>query len=295
MPIINDFAYVKPATMAQALKWLARYKKPAILAGGTDLLNLLKDGAITPDAVIDIKGLEALHKISFAGKRLHVGALVTFSELIAAEAVRRHFPVLVETARTIGSPGIRNRATMVGNICSAVPCLDSGPLLLAYDAVVTTVGRGGKREIPIAKWFRGPKKTALKSGEIVSGVIIPLPEKKHAGCFIKLGRYAGEDLAQASVLALALEGNRFRVAFGSVAPVPFRARGIENLLCGKQLDARLLGEAKKLVAAAIAPITDLRATKEYRAHMCRVMLERALKAASGRLAGVGPAYGERLL
>ncbi|MCX6556648.1 MAG: xanthine dehydrogenase family protein subunit M [Candidatus Aminicenantes bacterium] len=295
MPIINEFAYVKPATVAQALKWLARYKKPAILAGGTDLLNSLKDGSIKPDAVIDIKGLDTLHKISFAGKRLYVGALVTFSELIEAEAVRRLFPVLAETARTIGSPGIRNRATMVGNICSAVPCLDSGPLLLAYDAVVTTVGRGGKREIPIVKWFRGPKKTSLKSGEIVSGVIIPLPEGKHAGCFIKLGRYAGEDLAQASVLAMALEGNRFRVAFGSVAPVPFRAKGIEKLLNGKQLDARLFAEAKKLVAAAIAPITDLRATKEYRAHMCRVMLERSLKAALGRLAGGGPAYGERLL
>jgi len=295
VPIINEFAYIKPATMAQALKWLARYKKPAILAGGTDLLNSLKDGLAKPEALIDIKGLEALHKISFSRNRLHIGALVTFSELIDAEVVRRHFPVIVETARTVGSPGIRNRATMVGNICSAVPCLDSGPLLLAYDAIVATIGKAGKREIPIAKWFLGPRKTALQPSEIVSGLTIPLPEGKHAGCFIKLGRYAGEDLAQASVLVMVLEGNRYRVAFGSVAPVPFRASRIEKLLNGKEPGARLFADAQTLVAASISPITDLRATKEYRLHMCRIMLERSLRAASERLAGGGPRYGERLL
>lgn len=295
MPIINEFAYFKPATIRQTLKLLARYKQSAILAGGTDLLNLLKDGSLQPEAVIDIKGLAALRKITFAKGRLQIGALVTFSELIEAEIVNRHFPLIVENARTVGSTGIRNRATMAGNICSAVPCLDSGPLLLAYDATVTVVGMAGKREIPIAQWFLGPRKTDLKPDEIVSGMTVPLPEEKHAGCFIKLGRYAGEDLAQASVLTMALAGNRFRIAFGSVAPVPCRANGIEALLNGRELDARLLAEAKDLVVDQISPISDLRATAEYRLHMCRVMLERSLLASVGRLAGKGPRCGEKLL
>ena len=295
MPIINEFEYFKPATIPQTLKLLAKYKKSAVLAGGTDLLNLLKDGSEKPEAVIDIKGLAALRKITFAKGRLQIGALVTFSELIESEIVKRYFPLIVETARTVASPGIRNRATMVGNICSAVPCLDSGPLLLAYDATVTVVGKAGKREIPVAKWFLGPRKTSLKPAELVSGLTIPLPHAEHAGCFIKLGRYAGEDLAQASVLTMALAGNCYRVAFGSVAPVPFRATKIEKLLSGKKLDAQLLAKAKDLVAGTISPITDLRATKEYRLHMCRVMLERSLQASVERLAGKGPRYGEKLL
>jgi len=295
VPIINEFEYFKPATIPQTLKLLAKYKNSAILAGGTDLLNLLKDGSEQPEVVIDIKGLAALRKIKYANGRLQIGALVTFSELLESEIIRRHFPLIMETARTVGSPGIRNRATMAGNICSAVPCLDSGPLLLAYEATVTAVGTAGKREIPVAKWFLGPRKTDLKPDEIVSGLTIPLPEAKHAGCFIKLGRYAGEDLAQASVLAMALAGNRYRIAFGSVAPVPFRAGRIEALLNGKEPDARLLADAKDLVAAQISPITDLRATKEYRLHMCRVMLERSLQAAVERLAGKGPRYGGKLL
>jgi carbon-monoxide dehydrogenase medium subunit len=130
---------------------------------------------------------------------------------------------------------------------------------------------------------------------MVSGITIHLPEAKHAGCFIKLGRYAGEDLAQASVLTMALAGNRYRVAFGSVAPFPFRATRIETLLNGKKLDTRLLAEAKDLVVTQISPLTDLRATKEYRLHMCRVMLERSLQASIERLAGGGPRYGEKLL
>ncbi len=295
MPIINEFEYFKPATIPQTLKLLAKYKKSAILAGGTDLLNLLKEGSEKPEVVIDIKGLANLRKITFAKGRLQIGALVTFSELIESEIVKRHFPLIVEMARTVGSPGIRNRATMAGNICSAVPCLDSGPLLLAYDATVTVVGKAGKREILAAKFFLGPRKTDLKPDELVSGLTILLPEAKHAGCFIKLGRYAGEDLAQASVLTMALAGNCYRVAFGSVAPVPFRAFAIEELLNGKKLDARLLANAKDLVAGTISPISDLRATKEYRLHMCRVMLERSLQASVERLAGKGPRYGEKLL
>jgi len=176
-----------------------------------------------------------------------------------------------------------------------VPCCDSGAVLLVYEAAVLVVGPAGKRKVPLRDWFLGPRKTVLKRGEIATGVAVPLPKKKHAACFVKLRRYEGEDLAQASVTVLALAGNRYRISFGSVAPRPIRGEKIEALLEGHALSEGLLQEAVQLARQEIAPITDIRATKEYRTHMVGVMLERGLRAATARLAGTGPAYGTSLI
>jgi CO/xanthine dehydrogenase FAD-binding subunit len=135
----------------------------------------------------------------------------------------------------------------------------------------------------------------LRRSEIVTGVTVPLPKQKHAACFVKLRRYEGEDLAQASVTVLALAGNRYRISFGSVAPRPIAAQRIEALLAGKPLSDELVYNAVHLVPGEIAPITDIRATRQYREHMVTVMLERGLRAAAARLAGAGPAYGTSLI
>lgn len=291
MPIVHDFEYHKPATLTAAIKLLGKYKKPAILAGGTDLIAEIKEGMTSPDAIIDIKGLVELKKIEFKKGRLKIGSLATFSQIIESKAIQSKFPVFLEVAKMVASVGIRNRATMVGNICSAVPCMDSGPILCAYDAIINIKGAKGAREIPVDKWFLGPRKTSLKKGEIVTGVTIALPVKKHAGCYVKLGRYSGEDLAQASVLVLAMPKDTYRIAFGSVGPTPIRARNLEKLLNGRNLDDSTISEAKLLILKTVFPITDIRATKEYRMHMCQVMFERAIKAAKSRLNGNGPAYG----
>jgi xanthine dehydrogenase FAD-binding subunit len=295
MPILHEFEYHKPATVKEALRLLAKYKQPAILAGGTDLVNNLKEELAHPDAVIDIKGIRELRSISFKGNVLTVGAAVTFAELIESKTVQARFPVIAEVAKTVGSMGVRNRATMAGNVCSAVPCADSGPLLAAYDAKVVVHGPKGKRTMPTATWFRGSRTTGLKKGELVTAIEFPLPAKRHGGCFVKLGRYAGEDLAQASVLVLALPKNQYRIAFGSVAPIPLRAGKIESLLNGKTLSPELIEQSKDLVPSIVSPITDIRASKEYRLHMCQVMLDRGLRAAVERLGGGGPAYGKNLI
>jgi carbon-monoxide dehydrogenase medium subunit len=161
--------------------------------------------------------------------------------------------------------------------------------------MVLVTGPGGKRKVPLRDWFVGPRKTVLKRGEIATGVAVPLPGKKHAACFVKLRRYEGEDLAQASVTVLALAGNSYRISFGAVAPRPLRAGRIEALLEGKALSDELVEQAVRLVPQEIAPITDIRATKEYRTLMAGVMLERGLRAAVARLAGAGPAYGTSLI
>jgi CO/xanthine dehydrogenase FAD-binding subunit len=291
MPIVHDFEYFKPETMAETLRLLSKQKHAAILAGGTDIINEIIEGIATPVSLIDIKGLTSIKKIEFKDGKLTLGALVTFSEILKSSVIKKRLPVFAEVARTVGSVGIRNRATMVGNICSAVPCMDSGPLLSAYDAIIVVQSLKGKRRISISDWFRGPRKTALKKGELVTGIEITIPKKKHAGCYAKLGRYTGEDLAQASVLVLASADHTYRVAFGSVGPVPIRARQIEELLGEEEITDILIAHAQALIPGIVTPITDIRATKEYRLQMCQVMFERALKTAISRLSGNGPEYG----
>jgi CO/xanthine dehydrogenase FAD-binding subunit len=292
MSIAHEFKYHKPKDLRAALKLVSACgKKGRILAGGTDLIGWIREETVRPEIVIDIKGIRDLAKISFQNGVLSLGALVTFSDVIESRTVRGKFPLLWEASRRVASVGIRNRATLVGNICSAVPSCDAGPPLLVYEAQIVVRGKGRKRRIPIGEWFLGPKKTALKDGEMVVGVWMPQPAKKHGACYVKLGRYRGEDLAQASVAALALPKNRYRVAYGAVGPTPMRGLKTEAALQGTALSHEALAAAGNAASKEIKPITDIRATKEYRGHMIEVMLERALKTASKRLAGEGPAYG----
>ncbi|MCM2324041.1 MAG: xanthine dehydrogenase family protein subunit M [Oligoflexia bacterium] len=293
MAIQEAFEYAKPKTLREATKLLRKNKGAMVLAGGTDLVGYLKEGFVSPSLVIDIKSLAELKKIEFKGNALHIGALVTFTDILESKVVAKKLPVLREIAEKVASVGIRNRATLVGNICSAVPCLDSGPVLVAMDGVVHVKSTLGARKIPAEKWFLGARKTARKPGELVTGVSIPLPKGKAAGCYLKLGRYQGEDLAQASVFVLMVGGKKpeFRVAFGSVGPVPSRGRRIEKSLNAGESETA----ARALVGSEIKPITDIRATREYRLHMCEVMLERAVQAARARLTGDGPAYGAAII
>jgi carbon-monoxide dehydrogenase medium subunit len=294
--ISHEFDYHRPPTLVEAIKHLADYKdQAAVLAGGTDLVNWTKEDFLAPEAVIDIKNIPDLKKIEFSGNKLSVGAAATFSDIIHSPKVKELFPLLVEKSRVVACHRVRNRATMVGNICSGVPCCDSGPVLQVYDAVIHVKGPAGERKIPIKDWFVGPKKTSRDTLEIVARIDITIPAEKTAGCYVKLGRYRGEDLAQASVALLALEGGDIRVAFGSVGPTPTRGREIEEFLKGREFTDSLWIDLDKMVEAAISTISDLRATEEYRLHMTKIMLKRGLTAVHQRLAGTGPAYGSALI
>lgn len=296
MAIAHQFAYHKAATLDEAVEVLTRAGPDArVLAGGTDLVPWLRDDAVHPELVVDIKAIDSLDEISVEGDHLYLGPLVTFSDLLTSELVRENLPILYEMADTVASPGIRNRATVAGNICSAVPSCDAGPTLLVLEASVAVLGPEGARTIPIEDWFVGPRETALATGEIVTGLSIPLPGEPHGAIYLKLQRYEGEDLSQAGVTILATGDNTFKIAFGAVGPVPARAPEIEALLAGRDLTDELIAEARALVPNAISPITDMRATKEYRARICEVMLERGLRAALTRRDGDGPAYGTRLI
>ncbi len=296
MPITNDFEYFKPKNIDETLGLLQKFgKKAKPLAGGTDLIIRLNDGADTPEAVIDIKGLDDLKKLELSKSKLFIGSLVTFSMLIDSDVIKKKFPLIWEAAGNVASVPVRNRATMVGNICSCVPCMDSAPALLVYDSAVVVRSVDGERRIPVVEWFVGPRKTSLKENELVIGLEIQQPEKNNGTSYVKLKRYEGEDLAQACVGIMALDKNEYRIAYGSVGPVPARAMKIEKLLNGNKLTDKLIEDAAKIVKDEISPITDIRASKEYRVHMCEVMLGRGLNAAAERLKGKGPEYGKNLI
>jgi carbon-monoxide dehydrogenase medium subunit len=294
--IAHEFDYVKPNSLSEAVSLLTRHGAGAqVLAGGTDLVGWICDELVAPEILIDLKGIPGLAEISWGGDALSIGALATFSDLLDSAVVREKFPLILEMAGTVASPGIRNRATLVGNIASAVPCCDGGPVLLVYEADLRVTGPKGERRIPVSEWFLGPRKTVLEPGEIVTSVEMRLPAEKCGSCFVKLGRYQGADLAQASVAVLALPDHKYRVAFGAVAPTPVRARRIEALLEGRPCEPALVTSAGQLISQETAPITDVRASKEYRALMLPAMFDRGLTAAVARLEGQGPPYGERLI
>lgn len=284
MPISQDFDYARVSTMQEALELLAFYgKKAAVLAGGTDMANMLKQGFPVPEMMVDIKSLTELHQITLSNATLHIGALVTFSDIIQSDVIREKCNILWEAAQLVASAGIRNRATMAGNICTAVACMDSAAPLLVHNAVIHLHSKQGQRQVPASKYFVDNRKTAIRPDELLTGVSMNLPQGKYAGAYKKLMRYAGEDLAQANVGVLALYDGSFRIAFGAVGPIPKRCKKIEHFLNGKPINDNVLAEAAELVPSVISPITDVRATKEYRTHMTMHMLQEAIKLAVQRL------------
>lgn len=286
MPIAHEFEYKKVTGIEDAVELLAEYgDKAKILAGGTDLTVHIKEDHIAPDLVIDIKGIEEFKDLYFDGKKLFIGANVTFSEIIKSQEVKDNFRMLWEASETVASVGIRNLATVAGNICSAVPSLDSAPALLAYDAKIHVQSSKAVRTIDIKEWFLGVKKTAIKPDELLTSITLSLPEEKSASCYKKLGRYAGEDLAQAGIGILSMTNKHYKIAVCAVGPVPKRAIKTEKFLNGKDLTKENIKEAQKIIETEISPITDIRASKEYRTHMIKIMLERGLKEAKALLEG----------
>jgi CO/xanthine dehydrogenase FAD-binding subunit len=270
---LTPFEYVRPASVDDVVRLLEAHGPAAhLLAGGTDLLVRLRHGHLRPRVVIDLKrarGLDA--DIVEQGACLRVGAGCVMADLIRDERIRAHFPALVEAARVVGSVQIRHRATLVGNVCNASPAADTAPALLVYHAVVNAIGPAGPRHIPIASFFTGPGKTVLARGEIVSSLDLPIPDAETGAAFTRLTRRRGVDLATLTVACLLKSSGEARVALGAVAPTPVL---VSLMLTDSTLDQ---------VVAHASPISDVRASRDYRAAMLPVFIERALQLATDRL------------
>ena len=281
--MLPKFDYFAPQTLQETFELLEKHGKDAkLLAGGTDLIVSLRAREQRPKSVIDIKGVKALHELSFDEKRgLNVGAAVNLNELIHYDAVSKNYPLLKEAVSTIGDYEIRNRATLVGNICNGSPAADSAPALLVLDANVNIVSQKGKRTVPVREFHTGVKKTVLASNEIVTSISVPTPPKGYKGGYLKGRRTVGEDLAVVGVGGLVIPGSKggksVRLAYASVAPTPVRALEAEKVFESNKPLNDLLDQAMPIVRKTVSPISDVRGGKDYRMNLVEVLTRRLLR------------------
>jgi CO/xanthine dehydrogenase FAD-binding subunit len=283
---MRAFDYVRPATVAEAVEVLARHRGAArALAGGTDLLVGLRQHTLTPRLVVDVKGLADLRPaVTATGDAVVVGATAAMADLARDPAVRRHLPALVEAVNTVGSIQIRNRATLAGNLCHASPAADTVPPMLAYGAHVHVAGPTGERRLDLREVILGPGRTALEPGDLVTAVELGIPRQPVGVAFARMTRRRGVDLASVNVCCAVGADGVTRFAYGAVAPRAFLVADDTGILADPEAgEDRKAAVLEGLIANA-SPISDVRASKEYRVAMLRVLSRRALATATDRLA-----------
>ena len=281
---LPKFEYLSPKSLDEAQAILtARKGAAALLAGGTDLIPRLKrHGIDTPEVIVDLKTIPGLDVLSYDEKSgLRIGPLATISAVADSPFVREHFSALALAASSMASPQVRNRGTVGGNICNAVPSADSAPALLALGASVTLKGSKGERVVPMDLFFTGPRETVLEEDELLHGISIPSPDRFARGIYLKLSPRHSMDLAIVGVAAVGrLEDGvckDVKIALGAVAPTPVRALTAEAILKGQKVTAGLIDEAARNALTLCSPIDDHRASREYRCDMVYVMARRALR------------------
>jgi len=280
---MRRFKYFKPRSLEEI--WELKEKEPdaRFIAGGTDLLISIKNGEIHPPAMISLRSIPELATIDVNGGA-RIGALVTISDLIQHRALFDIFPLLVEAAIRLGSVQIRNVATIGGNLCNCSPCADMALPLLVLGAKVKLQSKKDTRIVPLHEFFTGPGESCLAPNEIMTEILLNPPSKDAKTIFLKKGRVK-MDLAVVSLaVLLEMEGekcHKVRLAAGSVAPIPFRLKKVEELLEGSIITKELVAKAQQVAAESISPISDIRATEEYRRKIMSVYLKRALESLLG--------------
>jgi len=279
-----NFDYRKPASLEEALNLRAEYGFTShFLMGGTDLTVEMDQGLLSPEMLIDLKGIEAFKIIREESDEIVIGAGVTFSELIKSSLIQHASPSLYEASKLVASVGVRNVATLSGNICHAVPSADGAAPLLIRDAELTVSSNVGSHSVSIHDFFQGPRKTVLSENEMITEIRIKKNKAKFGEHYLKLGRYRGEDLAQVGVAVSVDEKFQYKIAYAAVSPVPVRICEAEEVLQGIRPNQPEIEEAIKIVKRSVSPIDDIRASKEYRLYMCGVMFEKALHVALERM------------
>lgn len=284
---LRKFEYFEATTIDEAISLMKEYgAKAKILAGGTDLLVDMKRGRCYFSYLINIKQIPDLDSIVYNERDgLTIGGLTTIRAIESSEIVAKRFPLLSQAAHSLGSRQVRNRATIGGNLCNASPAADIAPALIGYGATVDLIGSEGQRSLPIEDLFRGPRMTSLKKTETLTRIRVPNPSPKTFGIYIKHTIRRSVELAIVGIGAvLKLDGadhvcDDARIVLGAVAPTPIRAKRCETLIKGKKLEEGLIEEAGKVASEEASPITDQRATAEYRKEMIPVLVGRAIRAA----------------
>jgi len=280
-----NFVYHRPKSLEQAISLLQRYgNKAVILAGGTDLLVELKNGLRHPAHVIDIKKVRELASIEkTVNGELHLSPLMTLQNLSSASTLQGGWNLLAQAASKIGSWQVRNRGTLGGNICHASPSGDTLSALFCLDARVKMISSRGKRSMAIEEFFLGPGETALKSGELLTEVIIPPIPDGAKGTYKKFSLRRAMDLAMVGVAVLAWGDlakkmvEEVRIGLGAVGPKPIRARRAEQVLKNMEITEAVLAKAAELGVEETVPISDVRGSDWYRREMTKQLIEEAIR------------------
>lgn len=283
-PGLPELQYVRPTSLSEASKFLAEHEGVARpFAGGTDNFVRLRDGILKLDYLVDVKGLEGVNELSFDPKKgLTVGAAVTMNKVAMSPDVIKHYPNLAEAAQSVASYQLRNRATIVGNICNASPAGDTIGTCMILGGVLKVHGVDGFREVSLSSFFLAPGRTVLKSGDVVISISLPLPPKDFVGTYKKLGRNAIGDLSIVAVAVMGFpstkspSGFQFRIALASVAPVPFESLKAEVVLSEKKITDEVITKAAEAAMESVTPIDDVRGSARYRKFMVRNLTREAI-------------------
>jgi carbon-monoxide dehydrogenase medium subunit len=288
---MNGIDVFSPTSLDEAFSLIKQQgRKAMIIAGGTDVLVKLKNNKITADCLINIKGIKKLDALTYDRESgLRIGALATLSAIECAEIVKEKLPVLAETVKKIGTPGIRKSATVAGNLCNAAPSADMAPLLMVLDAKVKLAWENGEKIVSINQFFKGPGETILQPGQIITEIQVPNLPPSSSVTYLKHSRVKGADLAQVGVaVMLQMAGDTIsdiRIALGAVAPTPIRSREAEKILLGKAATEKLIIDSGMAATREASPINDQRSSADYRREIIVILVRKAVNSAMKQIRG----------
>jgi len=289
---IADFVYHRPADIREAWTLLAELGSDAhVLAGGTEVLVDLKQHTLGSRHLVSLRDLAELREIRVTDDGLYVGSMATHEAIVRNDVVRRTFPALSDAAATMAAVQVRNRGTIGGNFCSAVPSADLPPICIAAGAEVILAGTGGQHSVPAETFFKGPRQTVRKPDELLVGIVVPRSawETGTGARYEKFGLRGASALAVAGVAAWVqvMDGTiqQCRIVLGAVHPVPLLARTASSSTIGHSLSPELSRAVGELAAGECSPISDVRGSAGYRRDLVRVLTARALERAYGEGCG----------
>ena len=280
--------FVNASSVDEALEALADGAR--VVAGGTDLVVLARQGkAPLPSSLVAVNRVEALRGIAAAGAGLRLGALATHEELVDHPEIRDRYTALADASAVVGSHATRANGTVGGNLMNASPAMDTGGPLVCFDATATLASTSGTRELPVAELFVGPGQTSASAEELLTAVDLPEPADGTGSCYVRLEyRRAMEIAIVGATAVVTLAGGRVtdaRIAITALAPTIHRVAEAEALVVGTDGGSAAAEAAAAAAAAAAAPISDVRASADYRRAMAAVITQRAIEAAVARANG----------
>ena len=285
----TDFDYYRPKTVAEAMDLLRKNKDAKVLAGGHSLLPAMKLRTSMPSALVDIGRIKALAGITATKTTLKIGALTTHATIAASDVVKTRCPILAEAAAHIGDQQVRNRGTIGGSLAHADPAADFPTVILALGATLTATSPRGKREIPAQKFFIDLFTTALKPGELLTSISVPVMTARMGGAYLKHSHPASRFAVVGLAALVGLKGStcsRVSLVVGGAMAKPVHAMAAEMALTGQEPSEANIASAAATVAEAITdPLSDVYASGEYRMHLATVMAKRALMLAVERAKG----------